>query len=122
MKGVKVMSRVRKPGNKFMNVTKHDHAVTYASSMKRYKGENVDYTKADTLSSWLFLKYDISYKTYRNKSKNTRNELREEYMRDTGRQYFTKREQEEAETYALLTEIGVPLDPVGDPTDIGQDD
>ena len=115
------MSRVRKPGNKFMNATKHDHTVTDVSLIKRYKGKNVDYTKADTLSSWLLLKYDMSYKTYRNKSKNRRNELREEYMHDTGRQYFTKREQEEAETYALLAEIGVPLDPVGDPPDIGQD-
>lgn len=111
------MSRVRKPGNKFMNVTKHDQTVADVSPMKRYKGENVDYTKADTLSSWLFLKYDMSYKTYRNKSKSRRNELREEYMHDTGRKYFTKREQEEAETYALLAEIGVPLDPAGDPPD-----
>ena len=102
-----------------MNVTKHDHTVTDVSPMKRYKGENVDYTKADTLSSWLFLKYDMSYKTYRNKSKNRRDKLREEYMHDTGRQYFTKREQKEAEIRAMLTELGVPFDPMEEPLDIG---
>ena len=90
--------------------------------MKRYKGENADYTKASTLSSWLFLKYDMSYKTYRNKSKNRRDELRKEYMYDTGRQYFTKREQEEAEAYALLAEIGVPFDLMREPLGIGWDD
>ena len=116
------MSRVRKPGDKFLNATKYDHTVTDTSPMKRYKGENADYTKASTLSSWLFLKYDMSYKTYRNKSKNRRDELRKEYMYDTGRQYFTKREQEEAEAYALLAEIGVPFDPMREPLGIGWDD
>lgn len=113
------MSRVRKPGNTFMNTTKYSHDVTDIPPMKRYKEKNADYTKAETLSSWLFLKYDMTYKTYRNKSKNRRNELRQEYMDDTGRQCFTKREMQEAEAYALLAEIGVPFDPVGEPLGIG---
>ena len=53
--------------------------------MTRSKGDFVDYTKATSLSSWLFLKYDMPYKTYRNKSKGKRLELKDEYLKDTGR-------------------------------------
>ena len=63
------MSRVRKPGNKYMNTSKYPPDVINSSKMVRIKGENPDTTKAKTLTDWLFLKYDMSYKTYRNKSK-----------------------------------------------------
>ena len=78
------MSRVNKPGSKFINKTKYDHSITDASALKRYKSEHVDPTKAGTLSTWLFLKYDMSYKTYRGKSKKRRETLRAEYEADTG--------------------------------------
>lgn len=77
------MSRVRKP-NKFMNTAKYDSSITGPSKMVRIHSDNEDYHKAATLSHWLFVKYDISYKTYRNKSKNRRNELRNEFELDTG--------------------------------------
>lgn len=105
-----------------MNENRYPASVTNLSKMVRLKGENADYTKASSLTDWLFLKYDMSYKAYRNKSRNRRDELRVEYMEDTGREYFTKREQEEAEAYALLAEIGVPFDPMGEPLGIGLDD
>lgn len=79
------MSRVRKPGNKYVNTSRYDSSVTGPSKMTRIHGENEDYSKARNLSSWLFIKYDISYKTYRNKSKKRRDELRAEYEADTGR-------------------------------------
>lgn len=40
--------------------------------------------KATTLSSWLFLKYDMSYKTFARKSKAKKDELRQEYVNETG--------------------------------------
>ena len=79
------MSRVIKPGNKFMNTTRYDSSVTGPSKMVRIHSEKEDYHKASTLASWLFMKYDISYKTFRNKSNNRREELRAEYKADTGR-------------------------------------
>ena len=78
------MSRFRKPGNKFMNTTKYDIAVTGPSKMVRVHCEGEDYHKAKTLAQWLFVKYDMTYKTYRNKSKNRRDELRREFEIDTG--------------------------------------
>jgi hypothetical protein len=77
------MSRVRKP-NKFLNTAKYDSSVTGPSKMVRIHSENEDYHKASTLSSWLFMKYDMSYKTYSNKSKKRKDELRAEYVADTG--------------------------------------
>ena len=53
--------------------------------MTRSKGPNPDYRKAVTLSLWLFLKYDMSYKIYRGKSVKRRKELRMEFEKDTGR-------------------------------------
>jgi hypothetical protein len=77
------MSRVCKP-NKFLNTAKYDSSVTGPSKMVRVHSENEDYHKASTLSSWLFMKYDMSYKTYSNKSKKRKDELRAEYVADTG--------------------------------------
>ena len=77
------MSRVMKPGNKFMNTTKYPPRVTNPSKVKRIKGENPNPSKAKSLTDWLFLKYDMSYKTYRNKSKKRRDELRQEYESET---------------------------------------
>ena len=67
-----------------MNTTKYDSSVMGLSKMVRIHSENEDYHKASTLSSWLFMKYDMSYKTYSNKSKNRKDELRAEYVADTG--------------------------------------
>jgi hypothetical protein len=78
------MSRATKPGNKWMNTTKYDSSVTGSSKVVRIHSENEDYHKASTLSSWLFMKYDMSYKTYSNKSKARKDELRAEYVADTG--------------------------------------
>lgn len=78
------MSRVKKPGNKFMNTPHYDHSVYSPSKMIRIHCEGEDYHKAKTLSHWLFVKYNISYKTFRNKSKNRRDELRKEFEIDTG--------------------------------------
>jgi hypothetical protein len=58
--------------------------------IKRSKVEYTDYTKATSLTSWLFLKYDMTYKQFRNKSKSRRNALREEYKSDTGRYPFNE--------------------------------
>ena len=76
------MSRV-KPGNKFMNTNKYDSSVTGPSKMVRIHHDGEDYHRATTLSSWLFTKYDMSYKTYRNKSKVRRDELKHEFLMDT---------------------------------------
>lgn len=77
------MSRVH-GHNKFMNITRYDSSVTGPSKMVRIHSPNEDYHKASSLSSWLFMKYDMSYKTYRNKAKARKDELRAEYNADTG--------------------------------------
>lgn len=77
------MSRVIKPKNKFMNENHYDNSVYGPSKKVRIHHEGEDYHKAATLSQWLFVKYDISYKTFRNKSKAKRDELRKEYEEDT---------------------------------------
>lgn len=76
------MSRVH-ADQKFMNTSKYDQSVTGPSKMTRIHSENEDYHKASTLSAWLFMKYDKSYKWFRNKSSNRREELRAEYDKDT---------------------------------------
>ena len=76
------MSRVH-GHNKFMNTTHYDSSVTGPSKMTRIHSPNEDYHKASSLSSWLFMKYDMSYKTYRYKAKARRDELRAEYNADT---------------------------------------
>lgn len=77
------MSRVKKT-NKFVNTSKYDQSITNPSKKIRIHSETENYHKARTLSHWLFVKYDMTYKTYRNKSKKRRNELREEFKNDTG--------------------------------------
>ena len=58
------MSRVRKPG-KFVNENHYDSSVYGPSKMvRKMHCENEDYHKSSTLSQWLFVKYDMSYKTY----------------------------------------------------------
>lgn len=78
------MSRVHTDQH-FLNIFHDDNYNFGPSKMTRIKGANPDYRKAATLSSWLFLKYDMPYKTYRRKSANRRQELREEFEKDTGR-------------------------------------
>lgn len=78
------MSRVLKPDNKFVNTVHYDHSVYEPSKIVRIHHKGEDYHKARTLAQWLFVKYDMSYKAFRNKSKNRRDELRKEYETDTG--------------------------------------
>ena len=65
------------------NTPRYDSSVTGPSKMVRIHSPNEDYRKASSLSSWLFMKYDMSYKTYRNKAKARKDELRAEYNADT---------------------------------------
>ena len=115
------MSRVRKPGGKFMNTNKYDSPVTGPSKVVRIHHDGEDYHKATTLSSWLFTKYDMSYKTYRNKSKNRRDELRREYAEDTGADIRTQAERDYDDAMMQLAECGVPFAPDGTPLGIGWD-
>ena len=77
------MSRIRKQGNRFMNTNKYPLTVTGTSKMVRIHLDGEDYHYASTLSQWLSIKYDMSYKTYRNKSKTRRDELKREFFHDT---------------------------------------
>lgn len=86
------MSIVRKP-NKFVNITKRPSSQTGPFKMKRYKSDHVDWTKAKSLSSWLFLKYDMDYKSFCRKSKKRKDELRKEYYDDTGNTISQKEKQ-----------------------------
>ena len=65
------------------NTPRYDSSVTGPSKMVRIHSPDEDYRKASSLSSWLFMKYDMSYKTYRNKAKARKDELRAEYNADT---------------------------------------
>ena len=78
------MSRVRKPNDKFVNTAHYDNSVYEPSKMVRIHCDGEDYHESTTFSSWLFVKYDTSYKTYRNKPKKRRKELRAEFEADTG--------------------------------------
>lgn len=69
------MSKVIKP-NKFVNTVSYDSSITNPSKMIQIHCEPEDYYKARKLSHWLFVKYDMSYKTYRNKSRKRHDELR----------------------------------------------
>ena len=129
------MSRVKKPGNKYMNTTKYDSLVTGSSKMVRIHCEGEDYHKAKTIAQWLFVKYDMSYKTYRNKSKNRRNELRAEFETDTGVDLNEREKQrdlnhltncdfddydaEYEKAQELLASIGEPFSSDGTPIGIG---
>ena len=44
-----------------------------------------EYKSAKSIAQWLGLKYGMAYTTFRNKPKARRDQLREEYTRDTGR-------------------------------------
>lgn len=112
------MSRVKKPENKYVNSAQYDKSIKQATKLTRSKDSVTDYTKTKTLSSWLFLKYDMSYKTYSRKSKNRRTELRKEFEKDTGRHHISKDKYVDAETYQLLVEIGVLFSPTGEPLGI----
>lgn len=109
---------------------KNDNSVTCRSKIVCLDtGE--DYHKAKTLKQWLFTKYEITYKAYRNKSKNRRTELRAEFEADTGidlkerereknMKQLNSREYEFSMNY--LASIGVPFTPDGTPLGIGWDD
>lgn len=77
------MSRV-KHGQKYMNTPKNEGEQN-PSKITRTMGDSADYRKAGTLSSWLFLKYNMKYSTYKSKSKARKQALRDEYYKDTGR-------------------------------------
>ena len=84
------------------------------------------YHAAESLSHWLSLKYGMSYKQYRNKSKNRRQELREEYEADIAyyRDYAGPHYNvnglwmDEDDFDEILAEYGVPFDEDGDPVGI----
>ena len=109
---------------------KNDNSVNSRSKIVRIDtGE--DYHKAKTLEQWLFMKYEITYKAYRNKSKNRRNELRAEFEADTGidlkerekernMNHLNNRDYEYSMNY--LASIGIPFAPDGTPLGIGWDD
>ena len=77
------MSRVKKPNQKYMNVLNYNRLECLPSKVERIYMENEDYHKAKTLSQGLFIKYDMKYSIYRNKSKSRRDSLKKEYEEDT---------------------------------------
>ncbi len=93
--------------------------------MQKTAKKTKPFRKASSLTEWLSVKYGITYKQYRNKSKKSRTELKEECMRDTGIELLTDEErgramkEEETYAYALLAEFGVPFSPTGEPLGIG---
>ena len=52
-----------------MNTSHYDNSITNPSKMFRIHSDYKDFHEASSLSSWLFMKYNISYKTFRQKSK-----------------------------------------------------
>lgn len=78
------MSRVRKLKNKYMNSSSYSSYITNTSGKKSIHSETEDCHKCKTLSYWLFVKYDMSYGAYRNRSANRREELRAEFRRNIG--------------------------------------
>lgn len=77
------MSRVWR-GQKHLNIVHSENFNGGPSKMVRIHSPAEDYHKASSLSSWLFIKYDITYKAFQGKSKAKRDALRKEYMVDTG--------------------------------------
>lgn len=114
------MSRV-KTRQKFMNTNKYDSSITGPSKLTRIHFDVEDYHKAKTLTDWLFVKYDMSYKTYRKKSKNRKNELRDEFEKDTGITIKSPEEIEREDAMGLLRSCGVPFSPFDDPLGIWDD-
>lgn len=76
------MSRVRSD-QKYVNISRKEDFCTGPTKIIRSKGPNPNWHNAKTLTSWLFLKYDMSYKQFQRKSKSKRDKLREEYNFDT---------------------------------------
>ena len=70
-----------------VNTPKHDFSVAEPGKVQRIvseKLEDLDYHKAKNLSSWLFMKHCMSYRSFRKKSAARREKLRVEYTTDTG--------------------------------------
>lgn len=80
-------SRVRR-SQKYMNVSGRQHGDVNPSRVRRCKDGPTDFHKATSLTSWLFLKYGLTYKQFRNKSSADQYVLRAEYTEDTGRQIY----------------------------------
>ena len=85
------------------------------------------YCYANTFSEWLKMKYNISYKTFRKKSKKRREELKMECENECNAIHFETKEEREArlereEEYEnamqILYDCGVPFDDDGDPLGI----
>lgn len=76
------MSRVR-DDQKYVNISRKEGFCTGPSKIIRSKGPNPNWHNAKTLTSWLFLKYDMSYEQFQGKSKDKRDQLRKEYKIDT---------------------------------------
>ena len=128
------MSRVFKD-QKHVNMPKRDGATTGPSKIEKSFGPNADFTKVKSLSDWLHLKYGMSYKQFRGKTKNRKDALRAEYFEDTGRvpgqtnktNCYDWDEDDDGEwTYEdaveHLASIGVPISEDGTPLGIGWDD
>lgn len=60
---------------KHINIA-HKSDFCTVSKMKRLHFKGEDYHKAVSLSQWLFMKYDMLYKTFRRKLKKRRDELK----------------------------------------------
>ena len=70
-----------------VNTSQRDSSVTVPGKVQRIvseKLEDLDYHKAKNLSSWLFMKHCMSYRSFRKKSAARREKLRVEYTTDTG--------------------------------------
>ena len=131
------MSRVFKD-QKHVNMPKRDGATTGPSKIKKSFGPNADFRKVKSLSDWLYLKYDMSYKTFMRKSKNRKDALRAEYFEDTGRtpdqsnrpkhrdwdDDFNDYDEEwiHEDVLSHFYDIGVPISEDGTPLGIGWDD
>lgn len=90
------------------------------------KAPNEDYCESETLTEWLRLKYNMSYKSYRREPKSEREMYRIEYMLDTGRDLpdMTSREANAVaydDAMQTLMDCGVPF-AYGEPIGIGWDD
>lgn len=115
------MSRVKKPGGKFMNTNTYSSKITDPGEIVWIKGEHPDPAKAKSLTDWLFLKYGISYKAFQRKSKERKDELRAEYTEETGNVVGGNRntpryDPEEWERWReQLMDMGLPFNEFGDP-------
>ena len=83
------MSRVIKPCNKYLNLPHHESKNVSPSKVRVSYIEGVDYHKATSFKSWLLIKHQMKYTTYRNKTAARRHSLRAEYEQDTRRESVT---------------------------------